>query len=64
MQVMQNPDAMLEVLKFACEDNAQVQRVKRWRCVLYATVVLLCVTSAQVPLPRHSVATLQVCSHP
>ena len=24
IQVMQNPDAMLEVLKFACEDNAQV----------------------------------------
>jgi len=33
---MQHPDAMLEVLKFACEDNAQV------------------------PLPRHSVATLQM----
>jgi serine/threonine protein kinase len=35
-EVMQHPDAMLEVLKFACEDNAQV------------------------PLPRHSVASLQL----
>jgi serine/threonine protein kinase len=35
-EIMENPDAMLEVLKFACEDNAQV------------------------PLPRHSIATLQM----
>jgi hypothetical protein len=35
-EVMRHPDAMLEVLKFACEDNAQV------------------------PLPRHSVAAMQL----
>ena len=35
-EVMQHPDAMLEVLKFACEDNAQV------------------------PVPRHSVAVMQL----
>jgi hypothetical protein len=35
-EIMENPDAMLEVLKFACDDNAQV------------------------PLPRHSVAVMQL----
>jgi hypothetical protein len=35
-EIMENPDAMLEVLKFACEDNAQV------------------------PMPRHSVAVMQL----
>jgi hypothetical protein len=35
-EIMEHPDAMLEVLKFACDDNAQV------------------------PVPRHSVAVLQL----
>ncbi len=35
-EIMEHPDAMLEVLKFACDDNAQV------------------------PVPRHSVAILQL----